>query len=471
MALSNANITRKAGNWLTRPTSIAPLVVFRILFGGVMLAGTVRFAWKGWIRELYLRPDYFFSYYGFEWVTVPGEFGIYGLFLLMGLSALGIMLGYRYRLSALLFFLSFTWVELIDKTNYLNHYYFVSLVAFLLILVPAHRRFSLDVLRRPGLRAERVPRWTVAVFKLQLGIVYFYAGLAKLNADWLLEAMPLRIWLPARAHLPLIGEWLAYPATAYLMSWAGALYDLTITFFLLWRPTRVAAYAAVVLFHGMTAMLFQIGMFPYVMIGCTLIFFSPEFHEGVLRKLRRAGGYLGIREKRGQSGSGEYRPVRGGGALAGLLVVFFALQLLVPHRHLLYPGNLFWNEQGYRFSWRVMLMEKAGHAVFHVRDPETGREWEASNYEYLTRNQEKMMSTQPDMILQFAHYLEEQYRRQGMGDVEITAEVRVTLNGRKSRLLVDPEVDLTEVERGFRHKEWIRPFNENAENWYGSSGL
>ena len=90
-----------------------------------------------------------------------------------------------------------------------------------------------------------------------------------------------------------------------------------------------------------------------------------------------------------------------------LFAVHFALQVIVPLRAFAYPGHLFWTEQGYRFSWRVMLMEKAGYAVFRVHDPATGRRWEASNYEHLTPNQEKMMATQPDMILQFAHHLEE----------------------------------------------------------------
>lgn len=463
----------RAGRFFLKPVSIAPLVVFRVLFGALMLAGTLRFAWKGWIRDLYITPDFFFGYYGFEWLPVPGDPAIYGLFLLTGLAALGIMLGYRYRWSAALFFLGFTWVELIDKTNYLNHYYFVSLVSFLLILVPAHRSFSLDVLRRPALKRESVPAWTVQIFKLQLGIVYFYAGLAKLNADWLLEAMPLRIWLPARAHLPLVGGLLDKTFTAYLFSWGGALYDLSIPFLLLYRRTRVVAYAAVVFFHGMTALLFQIGMFPYIMTGCTLIFFSPAFHEKILGWLRKAGDMPAFR--RGMGGqpdsaapavSAPGTAVRGGPMYA-LLGIFFALQLLIPHRHLLYPGNVFWNEEGYRFSWRVMLMEKAGHAVFHVKDPDTGRAWQVSNYRFLTPNQEKMMATQPDMILQFAHFLEEHYRSEGLGDVAVTVEARVTLNGRRSRLLVDPQADLTEKERGFGHKDWILPYPDNGQSWFG----
>jgi hypothetical protein len=152
-------------------------------------------------------------------------------------------------------------------------------------------------------------------------------------------------------------------------------------------------------------------------------------------------------------------------AMAVLLGLHFAIQLALPLRAFAYPGELFWTEQGYRFSWRVMLMEKAGYATFRVHDPATGRRWEAAAYEHLTPNQEKMMATQPDMILQFAHHLEDTYRQQGIADVEVRAAAHVTLNGRRSRLLIDPDVDLTEIEPSLAHKDWVLPLADDAAPW------
>ena len=376
---------------ITAPASIAPLVVFRVFFGGIMAASIIRFAARGWIADLYVEPAYYFTYYGFGWVQPLGAVGMYALFAVMGLAALAIMLGLYYRAATVVFFLTFTYVELTDVTNYLNHYYFVSIISFLLIWVPANRHFALDVVRKPQWRVDTVPAWTINIFKLQLGIVYVFAGLAKLNPDWLFEAMPLKLWLPAQAHLPVIGSLLAEPLTAYAFSWAGALYDLTIVFFLLYRRTRLWAYGAVVVFHGCTALLFPIGMFPYIMIGCTLIFFSPAFHQKVIAALRRLGRRIvpsRAHPSPAPSAAWMMRPLAGR-LLTGLLVLHFALQLLVPLRFALYPGDLFWTEQGYRFSWRVMLMEKAGYTVFHIHDPATDRSWEVANYEYLTPNQER----------------------------------------------------------------------------------
>lgn len=453
---------------ITGQVSIAPLAVFRFLFGFIMLVSIIRFAANGWIYDLYVNPDFFFTFYGFDWVTPLGETGMYLLFLGMGLAALSIMLGYYYRVGIVFFFLAFTYVELIDKTNYLNHYYFVSIVSFLLMFVPANRSFSLDVLRKPSLRREYVPAWTINIFKLQLGLVYFFAGVAKLNPDWLLNAMPLQIWLPANADLPIVGPLLEYTASAYIFSWAGAFYDLTIAFFLLWKRTRILAYLAVIVFHMSTWFLFQIGMFPFIMILCTLIFFPADFHKKIIRVISRLKNYLpfSLPEPKPAQEKGFRLDRKKQSIIGSILIIHFVLQLLLPFRYVLYPGNLFWTEQGFRFSWRVMLMEKAGHATFHMKNPETGNEWQVRNWDYLTPKQEKEMATRPDMILQFAHHLEKEYQKNFSGDVEITAESNVTLNGRRSQPMIDPNVDLTEQDRGLAHKEWILPFNENQQNWF-----
>lgn len=439
---------------LTRPVPAAPLAVFRVVFGALMVISLLRFIAKGWVTELYVKPAFYFPYYGLEWIQPLGETGMYALFGLMVLAAAGIMLGLFYRWSALVFFLSFTYVELIDKTNYLNHYYFVSIIAFLLVWVPAHRHFSLDVRRRPGLWVSHLPAWMVLLFQVQLGLVYFFAGLAKLNADWLLEAMPLRYWLPAHTHLPLIGPLFDQLWVAYLFCWFGALYDLTIPFFLVWGRSRGWAYLTVVVFHLFTALLFQIGMFPYIMMVSTLLFFPAGFHQGLLQRVRQLART-----------SLPPAPVRAavppvlGRVLAGVLVLHFTLQVLLPLRFALYPGKLFWTEQGYRFSWRVMLMEKTGTAFFYIRDPATGQETEIHNRAYLTPNQEKMMATQPDMILQYAQLLKKVFQQKGLAKPQVRAEVYVSLNGRGSRMFIDPQADLAAQQEGLGAKTWILPFD------------
>ena len=283
------DVSRLQYKLLTRPVPAATLAVFRIAFGLMIFFSMARFWANNWIEELYIKPQFFFSYYGFEWVKPLGPY-TYLLFLGCGFSALMVALGWKYRLSAILLFLSFTYIELMDKTTYLNHYYFVSLVSLILIFLPANVCFSVDA-RKRNIAASSVPAWTINILKLVLCTVYFYAGLAKLNSDWLLNAMPLKLWLPAQNELPLLGGLLTLNWIPYAFSWMGAAFDLCIPFLLLWPPTRVVAWLAVVIFHGLTAMLFNIGMFPYVMIVATLIFFSGRFHQSLLEK---TGAFLGI---------------------------------------------------------------------------------------------------------------------------------------------------------------------------------
>jgi len=115
--------------YLNKNTKAASLAVFRILFGLIMSFGIVRFWYKGWIEKLYLLPKFHFHYSGFEWVQVPGKW-TYLLFLIAFLSSLFFVFGYKYKLSIIIFFLSFTMIELLDKTTYLNHYYFVSVIRY-----------------------------------------------------------------------------------------------------------------------------------------------------------------------------------------------------------------------------------------------------------------------------------------------------------------------------------------------------
>ncbi|WP_338791547.1 HTTM domain-containing protein [Bernardetia sp. MNP-M8] len=495
-------------NFLKEPISIAPLVSFRILFGLLIFFSTLRFWYMGWIEKHYIKPVFHFKYFGFEWVEPLNSYGMYAVHVVLILASLGVAFGFLYRLSAILLFLTFTYCQLIDLTYYLNHYYFVSLVAFLLIFAPANRFYSLDCLlfgvgrykSKKKVKFERqskynlksflfnlfyvlpslsISRAWILIFQLQLSITYFYAGLAKLNSEWLFDAMPLKIWLPPHYDMPIFGFLMPYEITAYIFSWTGMLYDLLIPFALFYRKTRLFAYFAVVGFHAMTGYLFQIGVFPVVMIALTLIFFEAKYHEAVLNfislffnkllplsvsSLTTSKYFTFHSSNKKQSSHLLLNPLKNFQFISKkwlyVLTIYFIFQFLFPFRFMLYasqPYNetLFWKEEGYRFSWRVMLMEKFGSATFYVKNPKTGKEGVVDNSEFLNKHQEKQMAFQSDMILQYAHFLEEKYTTKENPNPIIRAEVYVTLNGRRSQLFFDPNLDLSEIEDGFLEKDWI----------------
>ncbi len=446
-------------SYFNRTTEAAPLAVFRILFGLMMFVSILRFWWNGWIEKLYILPEFSFSYYGFEWVKPPGDF-TYVIFIICGASAVFMALGYKYRMAIITFFLSFTYIELMDKTTYLNHYYFISILSFLLIFLPAHAYFSVDARKNNKIAFQKIPRWGIDSIKLLLALVYFYAGLAKINSDWLLKAMPLKIWLPSKYDLPFLGDLLQKEWVHYAFSWSGMFYDLLIPFLLFYRRTRTFAFVLVVIFHVMTRVLFPIGMFPYIMIVSALIFFDPELHHKILDKFSRL---FGIAKTWFDNGK-EMILLPGRKKLTlGVLSIFFVIQLLFPWRYLLYPGELFWTEEGFRFSWRVMLIEKAGYAQFKIVDGETGRRFYVDNSDFLTPFQEKQMATQPDFILQYAHYLADHFEKDGHENIEVYVESYVALNGRKSTPYIDPNVNLLEQKDNFKNKTFILPFHDEIK--------
>jgi vitamin K-dependent gamma-carboxylase len=432
---------------------IAPLIYFRIAFGAIMLWEVCRYFQHGWIRRYWIEPAFNFTYYGFDWVKpLPGD-GMYFLFFGLGVLAVCITLGFWYRVSAILFFLGFTYSFLLEQARYLNHFYLVCLISFLMIFMPVDRAFAIDALRNPKKRSDTAPAWTLWLLRAQLGIVYFYAGVAKLNADWF-QGEPLRIWLSESTDFPVIGALFTQEWMVYLLSYSGLLLDLLIFPFLLWRRTRIAAFLIAVAFHLTNARLFAIGIFPWFMIAATALFFSP-YRFG---KLFNRGS---VTTRLSQHPFLDAKPLKPRQKLTVILLsLYLGIQLLVPLRHFLYPGNVNWTYEGHRFSWHMKLLDKAAEAEFLVTDPQSQMTWTVYPQDYLAGWQIRKMSTRPDMILQFSHYLAEELRGEGYPQVEIRARVLSSLNGREPQLLIDPDVDLVAQSRSLAHAPWILPLTE-----------
>ena len=434
-----------------------PLALYRIGFGILVMFSLARFALNGWIESLYLEPDFHFSYYGFSWVKPIGIY-TYLVFLICFSSALFVSIGYKYRFAIITLFLSFTYIELMDKTTYLNHYYLISCISFLMIFLPCASFFAVD-----SKKNIKVPKWTIDSLKFLIVIVYIYAGLAKINSDWLIHAQPLKIWLRAKYTIPIIGETLLQKDFSYyLFSWGGMIYDCIIPFLLLYKRTRYFAFFMVLVFHIMTRILFPpIGMFPYIMIFSCIIFFDNGVHKKILDFIR---SILKLKVKNDNKFDPHSSRIIKHRFILPILSLFFILQIIFPLRSIFYPGELLWTEQGYRFSWRVMLIEKAGYTTFKVVDNSSNKFQLVDNMEFLTPFQEKQMSFQPDMILEYAHYLGATFEKRGFKDVSVYADSYVTLNGRPSKRFIDPKVDLLKQKKDLKHKTWILPLKDDIKS-------
>jgi hypothetical protein len=434
------------------PIDNASLIFFRIAFGLLMFWEVCRYFIHGWISRYWINSEFQFTYYGFSWIHLwPGN-GMYVHWAILGLLALFIAIGFFYRLSIILFFLGFTYCFLLDQTTYLNHFYLICLLSFLLSFVPANRSLAIDAWFRPNLRSQTTPPWTLWLLRGQLAIVYFFGGIAKISPDWL-RGEPMRMWLARRIDFPIIGHFFRDEWLVYLLSYGGLLLDLLIAPALLWRRTRVPAFCIAVLFHLMNARLFSIGIFPWLAIAATTLFLSPSWPRRVLA--------IFFSPAVSPPSESEAPPSERKQMLVlGLAAIYIVIQLVVPLRHLLYPGRVDWTYEGHRFSWRMKLLDRDAWTRFFITDPSTAQTVWVDPRDILSSRQASKMAARPDMILQFAHYLAAIMPRQGVAPLQVRARVVVSLNGREPELLADPKVDLATEKRSLLPARWLLPMTK-----------
>ena len=497
---------------LAAQTDAASAAAFRIAFGILALIAVARYFRNDWIARLYTQPAHHFPHWDFAPLQPLPDWAMPALFAALALFAIGITLGFYYRICAALFCIGFAYIELLDRATYLNHHYLMILISLLMAFLPLNRAASIDARRRPQSHSgapPTIPAWTLWTLRAQIGAVYLFAGIAKLNPDWLLNAMPLRIWLYQRPDIPIIGALLQEPWTAYAMSWTGALFDLTIVAWLLWRRSRPCAYLALIAFHLITWLLFpRLGLFPLLMIVGALIFFTPDWPRRLLNRKPHAhtppqlnahtnaetppnkpqppqqlnahtnaetppnkpqptpqlNAHTDAETPPNKPQSpppaaaptAQRIPWTTRAALAAALL-FALTQIILPLRHFAYPGNVRWNEEGYRFAWRVMLSEKVGYTQYRVRCPNNALSRLVAPEEYFTPLQVERMATHPDMILTGAHIIAADFRAQGC-NAQVRADAFVAFNGRPNARLIHPDADLAAVKPGIAPKSWILPY-------------
>ena len=434
---------------LTTEQDAAGIAAFRVMLGLVACVSALRFLAYGWVDQLFVNPQFFFTYWFAPFVEPLGKAGMHAVFWVMAAAGLLVAAGLFYRAAVATLFTTITYVQLIDVTNYLNHYYLVSLLTLLLLFMPLGRAYGLDgwITKRRGSGALRttVPGVCYVLLAFQVGTVYTFAGVAKVTEDWLIHAQPLSIWLSSRSSMPVLGPLLAKPWAPHLMSWAGCLFDLTIAWWLLYRRTRVVAFLVVIAFHAVTRALFPIGMFPFIMVVGATTFFSPSWPRRLLR--------LDAAPPK----ASPVKPLRWSAAASVVIGAYMLVQALVPLRAFLYGDDVHWHEQGMRFSWRVMVREKNASVTYLIDDLESGRTTEVSPRAYLDARQLREFGTQPDLVLQLGHHIAAEREARTGHKVRIRVDAIASLNGRRTTRLVDPTVDLLQVRDGIAKAEWILP--------------
>ena len=422
----------------------SPLIIFRIFFGLLVAAEGFGAISTGWVRRTLVEPHFTFNFIGFEFLQpLPGN-GMYFYFAAMGLLGIFITLGYKYRLSIISFTIMWWAVYLMQKTSYNNHYYLLALISSIMCFLPAHRAVSIDARQNPGILSDSMYAFIKWGIILQLFIVYTYAAIAKLYADWL-DFTFLKILLESKAHYPIIGDLLNIDWFQKFIGISGILFDMFVIPALLWRPTRNIAFGCAIFFHLFNSAVFQIGIFPYMALAFTVFFYEPETIRSIF-----------FRNKIPFSSSEIIVPsFKKGLLIAGGL--YFLVQLLLPIRHHFFVDDVLWTEEGHRLSWRMMLRSRRGKVTFLVVNKENKNSKQVDLKNYLTKKQRSKIGAYPDFMWQFAQYLKREYAAQGE-EIEVYADARVSINGRPSEQLVDPKTNLASVPwYHLRHHDWILP--------------
>lgn len=449
-----SSLVRTASDSLSTPVSGLSLAVFRIALGAMLVWDCWRFIRYDRIYRYYVAPEFHFTYPGFGWVTPLPEPWIYVAWLAMGACALLVMLGLFYRVAIIGLTVIFSYFFLLDQVEYLNHFYLVILFLILMCFLPANRLLSLDARLWPSGAGETVPYGSVFVLRAQMEIMLIYAGVVKLTPDWL-AGEPLGLWLRGQADDFPFGFLFHYDWVILLGTWGTVALHILGAPLLLWKKTRLATFIIYCVFHAANSVFFNIGIFPWLTIAATTIFFAPDWPHRAARWLLGRFEPLPALPEPAPQAVGKRLPAIALASIAAWLCV----QVALPARAWVLPTEVRWTGDGHRFSWRMRIFDRDGEGHFIVSAD--GQEWVVDPADYLTPRQASKMLVRADMVHQFAHYLRDLWMDVGYSEVAVRADIQKSLNGRPMQRFIDPEADLVTANLSlFGPNDWVMPIGQ-----------
>lgn len=426
------------------------MVVFRIFFGLLIFLEAIGACFTGWIKRTLIEPEFTFNFIGLDFLQpLPGN-GMYVYYVIMGMFGFLVMLGYRYRMAMISYTIMWAGVYFMQKASYNNHYYLLLLLCGIMSLLPANRLYSLDAKLNPNIKSNSMPNWCRWIFIIQMFIVYTYAAIAKLYPDWW-DATFIRNLMLGKSQLYCFEDWcfgslLQGDVLHKILVYAGFFFDLLVIPMLLWKPTRKLAFFASIVFHIFNAIVFQIGIFPFMSLAFALFFFPVETIKKIF-----------LKNKELYSGNDITIPKTKNLLIYGF-GIYFLIQIALPVRHWFIEDNVLWTEEGHRMSWRMMLRSKSGNIQFKIIDNNTGDEMIYDHRSRLSRKQQRIVATKPDVIWQFAQRLKKEFNEKGKNVSIYAVNSTLSINMRPQQPFIDPKVDLAnESWSSFKHSHWILP--------------
>lgn len=435
--------------YLWQPVDGLTLSVYRIGFALLMLYEVYRIA--GLVDAEYLATQCPFRFDGFDWLPTPSRAQFDVLIAAMAVSCGLMAAGLLFRAAAITWFGLYTYVFLLEQTLYNNHYYLISLLSFLFCVTNADTSLSFGKHQR----SRFIPAWQLWIFRFQFALVYSYAGIAKINLDWL-QGEPVRYMLQVRTEAFAWHEFYTSDTVVYFIAYGGLLFDLLIPWLLLCQRTRRLAVALILIFHITNSQLFQIGVFPWLGIWSTILFLDPERTRRTLRLVNR--NTLSMSNATSTpTASFVQRWV------TALIAIYVAVQIVAPLRHFAYPGNVSWTEEGHNFAWHMKLRSKDSMYRFYSVNVR-GQMTPIDQTNYLTPKQQQEIASRPTLLHRFARFLNRTVAESHTNEDRIVVHAIASLNGRPFQYLIDPQVDLGRQPTAWcGSAAWIEPLKPSTD--------
>lgn len=438
----------KISAYLNTQTDGRILALFRIIFGLFMSYEMFRYLQIDLVKNAFILPKVQLQYLDF--IKVMPEPIMNMLIVVLLICALLITFGVLFRPACIVLGTGYLYILLIDKSIYNNHIYLFVLLAFLLACTHADHFYSFRRAKKDKPLWPTLPRWEIFIIQLQFAIVYFYGGLAKINPEWLGRMEPIKTLVDNFPQDHALAFFYAHDFQIPLLTYGGLLFDLFIPFLLWYKRTRIIALIPLMLFHVSNAFVFDdIGIFPFVMIFSTLIFFEPSELPFLKKPAVVAGRKL--KEQALVMTQSKYAIY--------FLIAFFIFQFLFPFRGFFLPNNPDWSSIAGKFSWRMKIQTRdIQRMAFTIQDGPDNPAMDVSLNTFANPMQIMSIAADPRATVSMAKALAEEGRKQRMQNPIVKAEVLISWNGREPVYFVDPQVDLTKVTySAFSTNPWVMP--------------
>jgi len=438
---------------LFRRVDYLPLEIFRYFFILTLILQFYSFYSAQYLEGGIIAPAYLFTFQGFSFLSRTPE-GLMKLFYaLLLLAPLLMLIKKIFRVAVLVYLITFSFFFLIEQSYYNNHFYLIILyTAFWLLYKPEKHDNKLTI-----------PGWLLFLFQIQLFIVYFYGGLVKLNSDWLFHQEPIVTLLKLNAkNISFHGEGSNIFIINYL-TYGGLIFDLLIGFLLFNRKTRWFAICINVVFHLMNIFLFNfgeggdIGIFPIMMIFTNFLFIPAETLRNFIQKLGFASQAIIPPGKAKLTTDTNISPR----FVKPILIIYLALQLLIPFRYWLIGKDVDWTGQASFFAWRMKSYTKQCSIRFYYRLNANDTKKEYFMGRTINTMQINQMAQHANMIHQFVQHIKKDLKKkEGIDNPIINADVLIAFNGRKPKVFIDPNFNLTDAKYSrFERPSWVLPLN------------